>query len=582
MARSVAGFYSEQAGSLHAKPLLLGSQHGPQPRLPISKIRIKVNRAKQHVARGQSAEAERLFREILSVDDKNQESLEHLVVICLQTGRRDEAEQHLRKLINLFPKQTIYPDRLVTVLERQGKTEEAITAYQQVLDRNPDLHNVRYNLARLLKRNRQPQEALQQYEICLNKGIERPEEVHSNISVIYSDLQQHDAARKALQTALKLNPKYLPALFNLALLEEEKGDWTAARELFGNILELDSTHAGALAHLANGQNTSDPQDPLFEKIKQALRWHKSISPEREELLYALGKVHDDCGLYDAAIDYYQQANLLSSKRSKPYDSLAQEKLVNKLIAGCDMTWLKTIEPVSLDAHVFICGMFRSGSTLMEQILAAHPAITAGGEIDYFQRKASPFPEVVLGMDKDQLQTLGRGYNTLLEQLFPGADRVSNKRPDNFLYLGLIRALFPNARIIQTRRHPLDNCLSLFFQPLDTSLAYANSLQDAGHYYLQYCRVMSHWQPLLDENLLTVDYEELVSAPRETIATVLGFLQLDWQEQCLMFHEVDNRVRTASAHQVRQPMYQHASGRWQHYTGALASLHDELKRAGACD
>lgn len=500
-------------------------------------------------------------------------------MLCLQSNRPDEAEQLLRQLIAIFPTQAIYGERLATLQDRRGKSHEAIASYYELLQRNPGLNNSRYNLARLLRRRGRTEEALREYEECLRRGIEHPEEVHANISIIYSDLQRHDAARRSLETALALNPKHIPALFNLAQLEEENGDWENALPLFRNILKLDPTHAGALSHIAHGQKTTDPVDPVIRNMKRALRRDKSGSLAREELLYALGKAHDDCGQYARAIDYYQQANTLSSKRGKPYDPPAQEKLVDELITACDDNWFGSIEPVSDEAHIFVCGMFRSGSTLMEQILAAHPAVTAGGEIDYFQREASPFPASVLAMDSARLSALGQGYNALVAKTFPQASQVTNKRPDNYLYLGLIRALFPNARIIHTRRQPLDNCLSLFFQPLGSDLAYANSLQHAGHYYLQYRRVMTHWQQFCADNILTVDYETLVSAPRETIGSVLAFLQLDWHDDCLQFHQLRNRVRTASVHQVRQAMYQHSSGRWQHYAEAVAPLRRDLQQAG---
>jgi tetratricopeptide (TPR) repeat protein len=524
-------------------------------------------------------QAERLFRDILTVDNQHREALENLVVLCLQTGKPDEAEQHLRFLIYVFPTQAIYCERLVTLLNHRGKSDEAIASYRELLQRNPGLNDSRYNLARLLKRYGRTEEALQEYKECLRRGIEHPEEVHTNISVIYSDQQLHDAARQSLQTALAVNPKHVPALYNLGQLEEEGGDWVIARELFNKILKLDPAHAGALAHIANGQKVSDPVDPLIRSMKRALRRDQADPLEREELLYALGKAHDDCGQYAKAMDYYQQANSLSSQRSTAYDPRAQEKLVDDLIEACDNHWLNAIEPASLDAHIFVCGMFRSGSTLVEQILAAHPAVTAGGEIDYFQRQASPFPAVVLAMGPAQLSALGKGYNTLLMQAFPGAQRITNKRPDNFLYLGLIKALFPKALIVHTRRQPLDNCLSLFFQALDSSLGYANRLQHAGHYYLQYCRVMDHWQQLIGDSMLTVDYDTLVAEPQQTIGSVLDFLELEWHDDCLQFHQLRNRVRTASLHQVRQPMYRSSSGRWQHYTRALEPLQKDLQQAG---
>ena len=238
-------------------------------------------------------------------------------------------------------------------------------------------------------------------------------------------------------------------------------------------------------------------------------------------------------------------------------------------------WQVIAPAVSDQPLVFICGMFRSGSTLLEQILATHPAMTAGGELDYFQQALPPFPRGIITAPPEALPAIGQGYLDHLARHFPAGARVINKRPDNFLCLGLLKALYPNVRIINTLRQPLDNCLSLYFQPLAAAQAYANSLLDAGHYYGQYRKLLGHWRELLGDNLLDVRYEALVENPRDNIAKVLAFLQLEWHEGCLDFHRADNRVRTASVNQVRQPLYAGSSGRWQNYDRQLQPLRDYL-------
>lgn len=496
-------------------------------------------------------------------------------MIYLGTARPDAAQQHLQRLVTAYPSQPLYCNRLATLLERRGKTDEAIACYRQRVTAYPDANNSRYNLARLLKRHGYHQDALREYQQCLAHDIQSPEDVHTNISVIHGELHQHTLALQSLQAALALNPRYLPALFNLALLNEEQGDWPQAQSRYQQILEQQPLHPGALTQLANGQHISDPVNPLIRQMKRALRRERIEDIDRERLQYALGKAHDDCGSYNRAMDYYRQANQYSARRCGPYDSAAQEQLTDQLIRDCDKAWLESIAPVSQGKYIFICGMFRSGSTLVEQILAAHPTITAGGEINYFQREIASLPTPLPATPAGVLHQLGQGYIDHLEQVFGGAALVSNKRPDNFLYLGLIWALFPNARIIHTSRQPLDNCLSLFFQPLEAPIAYANDLLCAGHYYRQHQRLMAHWQQLLGDSMLELDYDELVAAPRDNIARALEFLQLDWHEGCLQFHQLGNRVRTASVHQVRQALYKSSSGRWQHYATALAPLRDYL-------
>jgi hypothetical protein len=268
---------------------------------------------------------------------------------------------------------------------------------------------------------------------------------------------------------------------------------------------------------------------------------------------------------------------------KPYDRAAQEKLTDQLIETFSADWFDKIEPASDAAPIFICGMFRSGSTLIEQVLASHPSVTAGGEIDFFFRAVrqslAPFPETIPGMTPDQLDALAKEYLEHLAKTFPEAKVLTDKRPDNFLYLGLLRSLYPNARIICTTRNPLDNCLSVYFQQLGSAMNYATGLQDTAHYFTQYSRLMAHWRGLFGGNILEVSYDELVQQPRPVLERLLEFCALEWSDNCLEFHKADNFVKTASVWQVRQPLYQKSSGRWRNYQAHLEPLRHSLAEAG---
>ena len=261
----------------------------------------------------------------------------------------------------------------------------------------------------------------------------------------------------------------------------------------------------------------------------------------------------------------------------PYDRAAQESLCSGVCDGFSPQTLAAVEPVSDEQLIFICGMFRSGSTLLEQVLAAHPEVCAGGEINFFNLQA-PLP-AALSLAATPLQALGSAYLEHLQTSFPGRQRVTNKRPDNFLYLGLLHSLFPNARFIHSRRQPLDTCLSTYFQQFEAPLTWHTDLLDIGHYYIQYRRVMEFWQAQFKDSLVVLDYEHLVDTPRAALEPVLAFLGLDWHQACLDFHRLDNRVRTASVTQVRQPLYRHSRGRWRNYAQELEPLREYLQSAG---
>ena len=228
-------------------------------------------------------------------------------------------------------------------------------------------------------------------------------------------------------------------------------------------------------------------------------------------------------------------------------------------------------------------MFRSGSTLAEQILAAHSQVAAGGEIAFLpslvRTELAPFPATLATVTQAQLDQLAARYLEMLARTFPKGERVTDKRPDNFLYIGLIKRLFPDARIVHTVRNPLDNCLSIYFLHLDHSMSYALDLADIGHYYVQYRRLMAHWKALYGDDILDLDYDALVREPRPAIERLLEFCGLEWQEACLSFEQASRAVKTASVWQVRERLYQRSSGRWRNYAAQLAPLRAYLHAAG---
>ena len=228
-------------------------------------------------------------------------------------------------------------------------------------------------------------------------------------------------------------------------------------------------------------------------------------------------------------------------------------------------------------------MFRSGSTLAEQILAAHSHVTAGGELAFLpslvRTTLAPFPATLQSVTQAQLEQLSARYLNMLARLFPRGDRVTDKRPDNFLYIGLIKSLFPDARIVHTTRDPLDNCLSIYFLHLDPSMSYALDLEDIAHYYVQYRRLMAHWKTLYGADIFDLDYDMLVREPRPAIEKLTAFCGLEWEEACLSFEQSARAVKTASVWQVRERLYQRSSGRWRNYAAHIASLQASLREAG---
>jgi hypothetical protein len=237
--------------------------------------------------------------------------------------------------------------------------------------------------------------------------------------------------------------------------------------------------------------------------------------------------------------------------------------------------------------VFICGMFRSGSTLAEQILARHSRITAGGELDFVPAlvhgRLRPYPQSLSNASSALLDELREAYQRDLAQLFPSAALITDKRPDNFLHIGLTKAMFPNAKIIHTVRSPLDNILSIYFLHFHESVGYGFSLSDIVHWYRSYLRLMDHWKVHFPGDIHDLAYDDLVREPRRGIAAALNFLGLPWEEDVLCKTGAAAPVRTASVWQVRQPLHRRSSGRWRNYAPHLhevaAALGIDLEREG---
>lgn len=467
-----------------------------------------------------------------------------------------------------------------------GRVPEAIRTYQQLLALRPNSPNTWYNLARLQRQARQYQAALASYQRALEAGLERPEEAHLNRGVILSDdLHRYCEAERELEAALRLNPDYAAALFNLANLHEDLGRREAAERTYERLLGLEPDNLEALARYAQLQRPAQTAESLLETLRARLNDPRGDAAGRASIGFALGRALDGRGEYGAAFAAYAQANRLSrasaGARFAPYDRAAQECLTERIItafpvAAADTNGASPATP----APIFICGMFRSGSTLIEHLLARHPRVSAAGELDWLPRIAretlAPYPEGAANASPPRLTTLAAQYLQYLSTAFPGAQCVTDKRPDNFLYIGLIKRLFPAAKIVHTTRAALDNCLSVYFLHLDPSMSYAFDLLDIGHYYGQYRQLMRHWQRLYGEDIIDVHYDALVQEPRPVIERLLGALSLSWHDECLQTSADSGAVKTASVWQVRQPLYRHGSGRSAHYAEQLAALREFLQ------
>lgn len=475
--------------------------------------------------------------------------------------------------------------REANALREAGHLAEAEAAYVRILGRWPALPDCWFNLAVVQRRTGRFEAALASYQQALARGVSGREEVHLNRAVIYSDcLRQDEAAEHELREALKLNPTYAPALLNLANLHEDRGQREEARTLYVQALTHDPLCFLALARLSNLLPRGAHDAGLVARLREAIARPEASAADRAQLGFALGRALDGKGDYGDAFSAYQAANRDSRASALPavvrYDRAAQEQVTDQLItAATPKPIARSAADASKPRPVFVCGMFRSGSTLTEQLIAGYPGVAAGGELDLLPAMIAsellPFPASLVTAPEAQLTRLAGHYRDRVAALFPGAAYVTDKRPDNFFCIGLIKTLFPDALIVHTTRDPLDTCLSVFFLHLDHRMSYALDLMDIGHFYRQYRRLMAHWKQLFSADIVDFDYDAFVRAPEVTAPALFGALGLDWDPRFLEFPRSGRAIKTASVWQAREPLYRHSSGRARHYAPQLAPLREYL-------
>ena len=484
-------------------------------------------------------------------------------------------------------------------LQREGRRAEAIERFREALNADPSSAERWYEFGYLLKAAGQYQPALDAFDQALARGIARAEEVHLNRAVIHADHLRRDAeAEDALHAALAIAPDYIPALLNLGNLHEQRGRRDDALACYERLLRVETGphhpyHELAFEALARSAVMRPPQgldDPDLARLNEAASKVRGDARVRANLLFALGRSYDRLEAWDEAFDAFARGNrVLLRQAGRGYHRAQAERLTDGLIAafGATPPAVARDDASPGPTPLFICGMFRSGSTLIEQVLGAHPDVVAGGELDFLMRLAAerlaPFPASVAQLDQTREAGYANEYRALLSTLFPQATTgmfVTDKRPDNFQLIGLIKRLFPRAQIVHTTRHPLDNGLSVFVQHLNPQVAaYSCDLGDIGHHYGQYRRLMSHWKALYPDDIIDIHYDALVQDPVPALQALFARLGLAWDERCLDFHRRESTVKTASYWQVRKPLYRDASGRWKNYAAHLRPLREALLAAG---
>jgi tetratricopeptide (TPR) repeat protein len=529
--------------------------------------------------RGRADDALISCRQALRIRPDFAPAHQNLGKALVRLGLFDEAATSCRRAIAIQPEFAEAHNTLGSALLGLGRPQEAIASFRRALDLDADFAEAHANLARALRGMGRLEDAVTGFRRAL---LLRPDllAARTELATTLRLQRRTDEAEEICRQALEIDPECAAAVVVLAELRADAGRFAEAEELFRRAITLDPSSPQAWAGLTRARRMTPADESLLTAMQRLVE--EGTPPQRELLLrYAMGKFCDDVGDFERAFGNYRRANDLARSCGPGHDRGSLSRTIDLIIRSHDGRWVNRPRGAAPRSArpVFIVGMLRSGTTLAEQILASHPRVFGAGELNFWSEavsaavsNATSTGAAALCLSDAALADLGDRYLRALEELSPDAPRVVDKLPTNFLALGLIHAALPGARIIHLARHPIDTCLSIYFQHLEAANTYSNDLGDLAHYYGEYRRLMKHWRTVLPADaILEVPYEGLVSDLPVWTRRMLEFIGVAWDARCLDFDQTARPVVTASKWQVRQKLFGSSVGRWRHYERFVTPL-----------
>jgi len=557
-------------------------------------------------------EAEAQYRQVLQAEPGHAGALHLLGLLCIQTGRIGEAEALLRRAAAAAPREAEIRNHLGLLLLRLGRPGEAAAECAAALESRPDFADALGNLGLAYGMLGEPEKALGFLERALALSPDDPE-IRRNLGEGQLRLGKHEAALACFDKVLAVRPHAIAALlgrgealaalgrqdYALAAIERALAvdpDYAAAHCARGTVLkqlgrfpESQESFARAVAlapgnpsyHFALAESAPFTEGDARLSALEALAKDDSrfSGQQKAELHFALFKAYDELKRPEEAFAHLEQGNRLY-RAIVPYDEAAVFAFFRELE--------ETYTPKAVAARrgaghaselpVFVVGMPRSGTTLVEQVLASHPEAFGAGELLFVQdlildgAAGTEYPAGLETLKAEELRRFGAAYAERLRGRAPQARRIVDKLPANFRHLGLLHLALPKARIVHVRRDARDTCFSCYSRLFASGLNYAYDLGELGRYYKAYEGLMAHWRALLPQDvLLEIRYETLVADFEAEARRLIAFCGLDWDEHCLRFHETKRAVRTLSEFQVRRPLFASSIGRWRVYEQWLGPL-----------
>ena len=525
----------------------MASERVPRPQMAYAD---EIRQGEQHELEGERDKAEAIYRQILKRDPDHVEASRLLAGVAISHEQYAEAEVFLKHALELAPEYLRAWVDLANVQRELENYDDAIVSGAKVIELAPD-----------------------------------KAESYMVYASIVGVAGRHEEAIETYEKALALNPEKAGALCSMAHHLKTIGRQDDAIARYRESIAVRPDHAESYWSLAN-LKTFRFDDSEVEAM-QALLAREDLSDEsRAQVHNALGLEYEARKDYDKAFANFEKCNEVR-RGLESYDPVDTEDTHDRVIAQFDAAYFE--QPAAAPAEpapIFVVGLPRSGSTLIEQILASHSMVDGTHELSDLskviralrraRRKDKRFPEVVAGLNQPGWARIGEQYLERTAKHRGNAPFFIDKNPNNFIFTGLIKLALPNAKIINARRHPLDSCLGSFKQLFASGQPFSYDMTELGEYYLQYQRLMDHWHEVLPGFVLDVNYEDVVADLDTQVHRLLDFCGLPFEENCLRFHETKRAVKTASSEQVRQPIYASSVNLWRNYEAHLQPLFHIMK------
>ncbi len=558
-------------------PQSLGQGLGAAPANRNSELVQKGTRLHQA---GQVQEAETIYRQVLATDPNHADANYLLGVLLYQAGNHAQAVDLISRAIATAPDQPMYHNNLGNMHQELGRLEEAVASYRKALVIKPDYAAAHSNLGNALQELGRLEEAVASYRKAL---VIKPDyaAAHSNLGTAHQELGRLEEAVASSRKALVIEPSYAEAHNNLGTAHMRMGRLEEAVAGYRKALVIKPDYAESYMHLAHIKEHFECDNEI--KAMEEKYASPDISDEqRMYLAFGLGKAFEDLRQYEKAFDFFLAGNTIKRK-TQSYSIEAQDLFFKKQKEVFDSSLFEKYRGAGCedDSPIFVLGMPRSGSTLIEQILASHAQVYGAGEVTALPQIMFPFfnrfssvalAEGIRECDAAEFERMGVEYIDAIKKHSKKARFTTDKALSNFQFIGMIRLILPNAKIIHCCRNPLDNCLSIFkSQFVRSGFEYAYDLIELGRYYNLYRDLMKYWHSVLPDFIYNIQYEEMVADQAEQTRLLLKHCGLEWEDACLEFYKTNRPVATASAVQVRRPIYKNSVQSWKRYEKQLAPL-----------